>query len=276
MITCKKFMLATRAFLLFSISSLCQLHSASKANASANLVGDVTGLPAATIVSKVGGVSAAKIASGANAANDATSSNVPGTIVMRDSSGNFSASKITLNELDLFNTSTFFVNGNVSVQGNIALKSGKTLYVDHIVGSSNAYIKEMAVTNMIVYGNYLAPSDECLKTDITDLDSERCLALVNQLVPHEFDYIPEVKKALGDDGSRHVGFIAQELAKVDPRFVHIAQGTQKVGDLTKEDLALVKQELFVPLLVGALKAELAEIQRLQGRVDVLEARHAAH
>lgn len=52
------------------------------------------GAASATVV-KVGGISAANIASGANLANAATSSDTPSTIVLRDSSGNFAASTIT-------------------------------------------------------------------------------------------------------------------------------------------------------------------------------------
>ena len=54
-------------------------------------------------------------------------------------------------------------------------------------------------------------------------------------------------------------------------------GTRTLGDLTIEEIALVRHELFVPLLVGALKAEdkkllaeIAETQKLQARVQALE------
>jgi hypothetical protein len=61
------------------------------------LFGDVTGIQDATVVSLVGGVTAANVASGATAANAATSANDFGTIVQRDASGNFSATDITAN-----------------------------------------------------------------------------------------------------------------------------------------------------------------------------------
>jgi hypothetical protein len=62
---------------------------------SGNLVGDVTGTQAATVVTSVGGQPAANVASGASAANAATSANTPGTIVQRDGTGDFSAGGIT-------------------------------------------------------------------------------------------------------------------------------------------------------------------------------------
>jgi len=64
---------------------------------SGSLVGDVTGTQGATVVSSVGGQSAANVAAGASAANTATSANTANTIVKRDASGNFSAGTITAN-----------------------------------------------------------------------------------------------------------------------------------------------------------------------------------
>ena len=59
------------------------------------LAGNVTGTQGATVVSSVGGQTAAAVASGAVAANAATSVNTANTIVKRDGSGNFSAGAIT-------------------------------------------------------------------------------------------------------------------------------------------------------------------------------------
>src|ERR1019366_1680709 len=65
-------------------------------NFSGPLSGGVTGTQAATVVSTVGGVTAANVASGANAANAATNLNTASTIVQRDASGDFSAGTVTL------------------------------------------------------------------------------------------------------------------------------------------------------------------------------------
>lgn len=54
-----------------------------------NLQGDVTGPPYLTLVGRVGGLSAATIVAGVNAANAATTNGVPNTIVMRDPTGSF-------------------------------------------------------------------------------------------------------------------------------------------------------------------------------------------
>jgi hypothetical protein len=62
---------------------------------SGTLSGDVTGTQSATVVSSVGGETAASIAAGVNLALDATDANVGGEIVRRDPSGNFAAGEIT-------------------------------------------------------------------------------------------------------------------------------------------------------------------------------------
>src|SRR5208282_1749566 len=68
-------------------------------NFSGSLSGDVTGTQGATTVASVGGQSSASVASGASAANAATNVNIPDTIVLRDSLGNFAAGAITANSL---------------------------------------------------------------------------------------------------------------------------------------------------------------------------------
>jgi trimeric autotransporter adhesin len=69
--------------------------AATAADFSGSLAGDVTGSQSATVVSAVGGQSAANVAGGAAAANSATDGNTAGAIVKRDASGNFSAGTIT-------------------------------------------------------------------------------------------------------------------------------------------------------------------------------------
>lgn len=60
-----------------------------------SLAGDVTGTQGSTVVTKVGGISAADVASGANAAKAATADSTPQTLVKRDASGGFAAGTIT-------------------------------------------------------------------------------------------------------------------------------------------------------------------------------------
>ncbi len=71
----------------------------SAADFSGPLAGDVTGTQSATVVSGVGGHSAANVAGSVNAVNAATSANTPNTLVKRDGSGGFSAGSLTATSL---------------------------------------------------------------------------------------------------------------------------------------------------------------------------------
>jgi hypothetical protein len=66
-------------------------------NFSGSLSGDVTGTQSATVVSLVGGQTAANVAAATVLANAATSANTANAIVRRDGSGGFSAGTITAN-----------------------------------------------------------------------------------------------------------------------------------------------------------------------------------
>ncbi|MBK8146622.1 MAG: hypothetical protein IPK62_17355 [Bacteroidetes bacterium] len=61
------------------------------------LAGDVIGTQGATVVSTVGGQTSANISLGVAAANNATNTNTPGRIVIRDASGNFVANTVSAN-----------------------------------------------------------------------------------------------------------------------------------------------------------------------------------
>lgn len=86
------------------------------------LIGDVTATgpgAAPATVQFVGGVSATDVASGAIAANAATSSNTPNTIVKRDGSGNFAANIITANLTGLASNATTAVNFSGNLSGDV-------------------------------------------------------------------------------------------------------------------------------------------------------------
>ena len=89
----------------------------SAVNFTGPLTGDVTGHQSATVVSFVGGQSAANVAAGVIAANAATNTNTPNTIVERDSSGNFNAGTISANLIGN-------VTGNLSGNATSATTAG--------------------------------------------------------------------------------------------------------------------------------------------------------
>ncbi len=102
-------------------------------NFSGTLSGDVTGTQSATVVSFVGGQTAANVATGSVLANAATSLDTVSTIVKRDASGNFSAGTVTLNGDLILNESTSSTVGNITKGGNSFI---------HNFGTNNTFIGE--------------------------------------------------------------------------------------------------------------------------------------
>ena len=115
------------------------------------LTGDVTGTQGATVVSVVGGQAAAYVASGVSAANAATSTNVPGTIVKRDASGNISAGFITLEGTMNFPPWQVIVNsGSTTVlnsDGGLNFFAGLSAGNLTTVGGANTAVGSSALTS---------------------------------------------------------------------------------------------------------------------------------
>ncbi len=103
--------------------------SGNAAGFTGSLSGDVTGPQSATVVSKVGGVTAANVASGANAANAATPVNTVAAIMKRDAGGSFAAQSATL-------------SGNLTLPATSAIVgsiySGSST-VFHVFGNQNLF-----------------------------------------------------------------------------------------------------------------------------------------
>ena len=84
----------------YSVQSLNATNATNAVNAgnfTGNLTGDVTGTQGATVVTTVGGQSAANVANASQSVNTATSNNTANTLVRRDASGNFIDGTITGN-----------------------------------------------------------------------------------------------------------------------------------------------------------------------------------
>src|SRR5205085_3734042 len=97
-----------------------------------------TGTQSVTVVSFVGGQSAANVASATTAANAATSANTFGAIVKRDGSGNFSAGTITAT----LNGSATNFSG--SLAGNVTGTQGSTV-VSFVGGQTAANVASATV-----------------------------------------------------------------------------------------------------------------------------------
>jgi hypothetical protein len=116
-----------------AVTAITAVSATTAVTFSGSLSGDVVGTQAATVVSQVGGVTAASVANAANAANAAASANTASTIVARDASGNFSAGTITANLAGNAATATTAANliGNVSdaqLSDNVPLLNGTNAF----------------------------------------------------------------------------------------------------------------------------------------------------
>ena len=108
------------------------------------LAGDVTGTQGATVVSSVGGQTAAAVASGAVAANAATSVNTANTIVKRDGSGNFSAGAITATSLSGNGASLTSLNASNLASGTVPLARLSGITSNQLDAGTWQYIASIA------------------------------------------------------------------------------------------------------------------------------------
>jgi len=113
-------------------------------NFTGSLVGDVTGTQSATVVSFVGGSSAASVHSAELLANAATPSNTASTIVKRDASGNFSAGIVTANLSGNATTSTTSTNFTGSLSGDVTGTQSATV-VSTVGGQSATAVATAAI-----------------------------------------------------------------------------------------------------------------------------------
>jgi len=131
-----------------------------------SLIGDVTGTQGATVVSTVGGQTAAHMASATTLALTATSANTPLMLVKRDASGNFSAGTISAaltgnvigsSSLNVLKTGDT-MNGSLTITGGTSHLSvgGDIQGFGHldILGSSTVE-NDLTVTNTLYINGYV-------------------------------------------------------------------------------------------------------------------------
>lgn len=108
----------------FSAGTITATLNGSATSFSGVLAGDVTGTQSTTVVAFVGTSSAANVHSAELLANAATSANTASAIVRRNASGNFTASTVTLSDLQ---SGTVHITGGA---GNVLVVDGNVLVVD--------------------------------------------------------------------------------------------------------------------------------------------------
>lgn len=161
---------------------------------------------------------------------------------------------------------------------------GNVSYIDfHSTSSSGDFSNRLASKNgnfvlynkgyaggvvdlgVLKYNSLQRKSDRRLKTDIKELDLEKSLYLVQNLIPYQFKMTTK-----GDDQLHH-GFIYQEAVElVDDKDWAFLQEFED-EDLGKTTFGALDYEEVIPDLLNVCKFQQKQIKDLQERVEKLEA-----
>ena len=204
-------------------------------NFSGSLSGDVTGSQGSTVVSSVGGQSAANVASATSTVNGATSLDLDDSDDITTSNiGSLSANINTSGTLDAGATTV----SNLTVSDLAGGTTGGTLSID---GS----------------GTLSLSSDKRLKENIKLLSNT--VQKLDELGGYNYNYKADEKK------KTQIGVIAQELRKVFPELVNE----------DSRGFLMVNYQGLIPVLIQALKEQQATINQLNERVASQESKLSA-
>lgn len=135
---------------------------------------------------------------------------------------------------------TFGVAGTVSFSGLTSVSANQSAYI--CLSSTNEVVKDSTTC---------LASSRRFKQDIAPIGASSALAEVLALQPVSYKYTPEYNGALQSDpnfNGEFVGFIAEDVAKVDPRLVTVdATGT------TPDAPHAVRYENITAILAGAVQ-----------------------
>jgi len=119
--------------------------AASAASFSGSLAGDVTGTQGSTLVTSVGGQTAANITRAVNLALAGTAANSASNLVLRDAAGNFSAGTITANSFVGDGSGLTGISGGGGTVSNAWSLNGNNLDTTQFLGSTNNQAVELRV-----------------------------------------------------------------------------------------------------------------------------------
>lgn len=111
-------------------------------------------------------------------------------------------------------------------------------------------------------GTVSARSDRKLKTNIVDASPK--LDDLMALKVRNYEWITNT------DGTKEIGFIAQELQEVFPNLVHSNPDKDSDGHETGEETLSIKHSALVPILVKALQEAKQQIDELRAEVNALK------
>jgi hypothetical protein len=118
--------------------------------------------------------------------------------------------------------------------------------VDSRVSSnlSNKSISNISIAGKLTCNELQTDSDRRLKTDICNLDDDRCMGIVSQLQPKSYKFKNNPKCRFG--------LIAQDAKRIVPELVNTDNETMSINYLE-----------IIPILIGSIK-------QMQNRIDCLE------
>lgn len=164
-----------------------------------------------------------------------------------------------------FNTSTFGIGGGLLPLSDNTWALGasgqtwKNLWLTSAASGVGDVFLCQKTTHETTAGATCAASTQKIKNAITTLPSG--LSLVNALRPVTFQYQPGFYNQRKD-----IGFIAEEVAKVDPRFAFYAAADEKLSNgakITKGDPESLNTSAILSALVRAVQEQELEIAQLR-------------
>ncbi|MEZ4936607.1 MAG: tail fiber domain-containing protein [Crocinitomicaceae bacterium] len=126
--------------------------------------------------------------------------------------------------------------------------------------------------NVYLNGTLTQASDERLKTNISSIDPQDAMSIIQNLNPVTFEYDNSLESRMMLPAGVQYGFIAQEVEQVLPEIVHtttLPAERDTLGNETSpefEFLAMESQDL-VPLLFAASKSQINTIDSLEEVVN---------
>ncbi len=143
---------------------------------------------------------------------------------------------------NLQNIMTWKLNGNVGIGA-----------------SDPSHLLQVAGVARSTQSTWATSSDSRVKTDIKHLKGS--LEKIKQLNPVTFEYIETYRKDNEALAGRKTGFIAQEVAEIDPTMV--SEVVETVGDQTIEDFNVLNTGNMIPMLVEGMKEQQKTIEELR-------------
>jgi hypothetical protein len=163
-------------------------------------------------------------------------------------------------------------NGNdkaATVIGVLGSASGATNSANNWAGYFDGNVQ---ITGQLWNNSTLIFSDEALKTDVTELTSAQADALVGQLVPRRYQYNAAEYSTMHFPETPQLGFLAQEVEEVLPELVGhtvVPASIDSVGNVLTPSMEVsgVNYIGVIPVLVGSMNHQRAEVQRLNELVE---------